>query len=221
MINELVVVVKGKAVTTSLEVAEVFGKRHDNVLQSIQSLKCSDDFTALNFQGSKYTDPTGRTLPMYYMTKDGFTMLVMGFTGEKAFKFKEAYITAFNSIEAELVKLQIENENLRIMQSDPEWGHIRIKTKEMFVAVNMILQETRKIQCKETEPYHYANEARLMNKALTGSFDKVDRHTLSKADLKRLNKIEIDNSRLIIQGLSYDERKNILLDKYIIMIPEC
>lgn len=86
----------GKPVTTSLKVAEAFGKNHKDVLRAIQRIECSKDFIERNFAPSEYTDPRGRKLPMFNMTKDGFVFLVMGFTGRQAAKFKEAYIEAFN-----------------------------------------------------------------------------------------------------------------------------
>lgn len=86
----------GQPMTTSLKVAEVFGKRHDNVLRKLEALECSPEFTALNFEVSEYTDTTGRKLSMWNMTKDGFIFLVMGFTGKQAAAIKEAYINAFN-----------------------------------------------------------------------------------------------------------------------------
>ncbi|EAS2000457.1 Rha family transcriptional regulator [Salmonella enterica] len=92
----------GKAVTTSKAVGEFFRKLHKNVIRTIESLECSPEFTRLNFELSEYTDSTGRKLPMYEMTKDGFVFLVMGFTGKKAAAFKEAYIAEFNRMEAEL-----------------------------------------------------------------------------------------------------------------------
>ncbi|MCB1809000.1 MAG: Rha family transcriptional regulator, partial [Candidatus Competibacteraceae bacterium] len=82
--------------TTSLKVAEAFGKLHKNVISKIESLDCSEEFTELNFKPSEYMDSTGRKLPAYEMTKDGFVFLVMGFTGKKAAQVKEAYINAFN-----------------------------------------------------------------------------------------------------------------------------
>ncbi|HMU67942.1 MAG TPA: Rha family transcriptional regulator, partial [Cellvibrionaceae bacterium] len=88
--------------TNSLKVAEAFGKRHDNVLRNIKTLECSPEFTQLNFEVSEYQDTTGRTLTMWEMTKDGFMFLVMGFTGKKAAAIKEAYINAFNAMEAHL-----------------------------------------------------------------------------------------------------------------------
>jgi len=67
--------------TTSLKVAEVFGKEHKNVIQSIEQLDCSEDFRKLNFQLSSYSVPNNRRpYPMYLMTRDGFTFLAMGFT---------------------------------------------------------------------------------------------------------------------------------------------
>ncbi|ECY3258986.1 peptidase [Salmonella enterica subsp. enterica serovar Alachua] len=90
------------AVTTSLAIASYFGKRHDNIIQKIQSLECSPEFAALNFKVSEYTDATGRKLPCYQITRDGFAFLAMGFTGKRAAQFKEAYITAFNRMEKAL-----------------------------------------------------------------------------------------------------------------------
>ena len=92
-----------RLVTTSLRVAEVFGKRHDNIMQAIQAIECSDNFRDLNFQVSKYAPQNQkRQYLMYHITRDGFTFLAMGFTGKKAAKFKEDYIAAFNKMEKEL-----------------------------------------------------------------------------------------------------------------------
>lgn len=102
--NALVMIDQGIPVTTSLRVAEIFKKRHKHVLRSIQNLECSKDFTERNFGLSEYQDPTGRKLPMYEMTKDGFVFLAMGFTGKEAAQFKEAYINAFNWMQEELMK---------------------------------------------------------------------------------------------------------------------
>jgi Rha family phage regulatory protein len=82
--------------TTSLKVAEAFGKQHKDVIRKLNGLDCSQDFTQRNFALSEYTDTTGRKLPLWEMTKDGFMFLVMGFTGKKAARIKEAYISAFN-----------------------------------------------------------------------------------------------------------------------------
>jgi len=105
-ITDLVVIENDKPMTTSLKVAEVFGKLHKNVIQSIKTLTCSDDFLRLNFQLVAYTDSKGEARPMYKITKDGFAFLAMGFTGSRAAEFKERYIAEFNRMEAALRERQ-------------------------------------------------------------------------------------------------------------------
>ena len=90
-------------VTTSLDVAAMFGKFHKDVLRAIRNIECSEEFNRRNFAPVKYTDEKGESRPMYYITRDGFTFLAMGFTGKEAARFKEAYIHAFNRME-QLVK---------------------------------------------------------------------------------------------------------------------
>lgn len=104
--DELVVMRRKEAMTTSLMVAEVFHKRHDHVLRDIQNLDCSTEFRLLNFGESSYQNEQNKKQPMYYMTKDGFTFLVMGYRGKKAAEFKEAYISAFNKMEKFITEKQ-------------------------------------------------------------------------------------------------------------------
>lgn len=88
-----------QVLTNSLLVAEKFGKEHSKVIRDIQNLSCSDEFRAANFGVSSYISLQNKELPMYVMTKDGFSFLVMGYTGVKAGMFKEEYIKAFNKME--------------------------------------------------------------------------------------------------------------------------
>ena len=90
----------GKDVTTSLLIAKTFGKSHKNVLRDIENLNCSNEFGGLNFGLTYYTDASNRQSKMYEITKDGFSFLVMGYTGEKAGEFKERFIFEFNKREA-------------------------------------------------------------------------------------------------------------------------
>lgn len=108
----------GRPATTSLEVAKFFGKRHDHVVRGIKELidNCVESFSApnfgeanqlnsfsgLNFELASYIDEQGKTRPMYIIYRDGFMLLVMGYTGKKALVIKLAYIEAFNALEAEL-----------------------------------------------------------------------------------------------------------------------
>ncbi|WAX06666.1 hypothetical protein BF344P1_00036 [Bacteroides phage BF344P1] len=93
-----------QVLTNSLLVAEKFGKEHNKVIRDIQNLSCSDEFRAANFGVSSYISLQNKELPMYVMTKDGFSFLVMGYTGVKAGMFKEEYIKAFNKMEETIKK---------------------------------------------------------------------------------------------------------------------
>lgn len=99
-------------VCTSLDVAETFEKEHRNVLADIRNIKSeisTAEFSAL-FYEDEYKASNGKKNPMYYMDRDGFTLLVMGYTGEKAMKFKLAYINQFNQMEELLKGKLIERE---------------------------------------------------------------------------------------------------------------
>ncbi len=102
----VVVIRDRRATTSSLEVARIFTKKHKNVLQDIGNLGVSESFSWLNFQPRDYKDERGKTQKMYEMTRDGFVFLVMGYRGEKAAAFKEAYIGEFNRREAEILRLR-------------------------------------------------------------------------------------------------------------------
>ncbi|ELM6378037.1 Rha family transcriptional regulator [Escherichia coli] len=97
-----ITIINGRVVTTSLAVSNYFTKRHERVLDRIRNLECSVEFTEHNFVLSDYTDVSGRKLPCYQITRDGFAFLAMGFTGKRAARFKEAYINAFNLMEKSL-----------------------------------------------------------------------------------------------------------------------
>lgn len=98
--TDLITLYHGQPMTTSLKVAELFEKRHDNVLRKLESLECSAEFHRLNFEEMSQEVDIGngakRKTKIWNMTKDGFIFLVMGFTGAKAAATKEAYINAFN-----------------------------------------------------------------------------------------------------------------------------
>ncbi|EKF2514706.1 Rha family transcriptional regulator [Campylobacter coli] len=110
-------VANDQVTTTSLDIAAVFNKRHDNIIAKIETFP-KDSFTDLNFKASKYIDSTGRILPCYKITRDGFSLLVMGFTGEKAYKWKILFIKAFNEMEKRLRNIEYEkHDKLAFRQS--------------------------------------------------------------------------------------------------------
>lgn len=110
-LTNAVTVSNGKVTTTSLKIAEIFGKRHDNVIRDIKNLEIPEKWRLLNFEETVRERPNpSEAKPiqskMYTITRDGFTLLAMGFTGKKAMQFKIAYIEAFNAMEAKLRELQ-------------------------------------------------------------------------------------------------------------------
>ncbi|MGU5792204.1 Rha family transcriptional regulator [Aeromonas hydrophila] len=104
--TEIISLHQGQPVTTSLKIAEVFGKRHDSVLRSIRNLDCSPEFALHNFVECSRTGSNNKPEVFYRMTRDGFTFLCMGFTGKEAAKWKEAYINAFNWMAEQLAAAQ-------------------------------------------------------------------------------------------------------------------
>lgn len=156
--NELVIQnSKGNDVTTSLIVAQVFGKEHSKVCRDIENLSCSESFRVANFGDTPYVNPqNGQTYRMYEMTKDGFSFLVMGYTGEKAGQFKEKFINEFNKRE-QLLK----SEDYILLRSQ-EILNNRVKLMEAKVAQ---LEEENKLQSQQLQ--ESAPKIEYFNKALS------------------------------------------------------
>lgn len=107
--NPVLVISDNQIKTSSLDIAEKFGKPHKDVLKAIRSLEIPDDFNERNFAPVKYTDKKGELRPAYDITRDGFTILVMGFAGKEAMTWKIRYLEAFNAMEAELTRQALPN----------------------------------------------------------------------------------------------------------------
>ena len=105
---DLVAIRNKDTVCSSLEVAEHFEKRHADVIRAIENLIQNDSTQncAQCFKRSFYKDMTGKKNKMYFMNRDGFTFLTMGFTGQKANEWKWQYIEAFNRMEQLLAMKQ-------------------------------------------------------------------------------------------------------------------
>ena len=131
--NDLVSVINGKVVVTSKQVADHFAKIHRNVMRDIKKeLSTAGDFGVLNFEHSYYISEQNKTLPCYSMTRDGFSLLAMGFTGPDAQQWKIKYITAFNAMESEILSNHTKeisvmdelNKAYLLMESDKEKASI-------------------------------------------------------------------------------------------------
>lgn len=199
---ELVEPVHGQPMTTSRRVAAMFGKRHDNVLRAVNRLlpDLPGEFAHLNFEVSEYTDETGRTLPEYLLTQDGFIMLAMGFTGREAVHWRAAFIKAFNAMAKTL-----QRQRRALMSIEREKA--RAEAARQHSAVMAILTDTRSERGKPTEAHHYANEARLIGYAMTGEYMGVDRLTLDADQLKLLHRVETLEIKLLVRGVDWSARK--------------
>lgn len=178
--NELVKVVNGEIVVSSMDVAKRFNKRHDNVILSIKNLECSEEFSRRNFKERDYK-VRGRSYPSYDLTRDGFSFLCMGFTGKEAAKWKEQYIKAFNAMERELLK---DKDKL-------EWKQARVQSKVIRKDITDTIQrfvEYATSQGSKSAAMYYANITKMEYKALglIEKSEKVDsnfRDTLNLMDL--------------------------------------
>lgn len=100
--EELVIMHDKQVVTTSLKVAEVFEKNHRDVMEKIRNMSAENSAVLKMFVEDEYTNSQNKQQPMYYMNRDGFTLLAMSFTGSKAMEFKLKYIDAFNKMEKQI-----------------------------------------------------------------------------------------------------------------------
>ncbi|WP_159522877.1 phage regulatory protein/antirepressor Ant [Sunxiuqinia indica] len=145
---------KGNPVTNSLLVAKKFGKHHKHVLESIDFL-VAENSAARFFHKTTYAN-RGKDYPMYLMNRDGFSLLVMGFTGAKALRFKIEFIHAFNKMEETLRK--------GIDFSDPN--------AVLMLARNWADEQKRRIEA-EKRIHELAPKAELMDRVLD-SDDLID-----------------------------------------------
>lgn len=104
-VAQIVMLAGEQVMTDSRKVAERFNKRHSDVLRAYDRLGCGSEFNQRNFASVTYTDSKGQVRRSIHMTKDGFMLLAMGFTGREAMAVKLAFISAFNEM-AEFIQAQ-------------------------------------------------------------------------------------------------------------------
>ena len=184
----------------SLYVAEFFEKNHKEVLRDIRNIAApnsglSKEFAERNFALGSYKDKQNKKRPCYYLTRDGFTILVMGYTGKKALRFKELYIRRFNEME-ELIKSLV-------------------KARTEFP----LLTENIKLLHEKPKPYHFSNECDMINRIILGKSAKQFRleNNLEKGTsirpyltedqinlTEKLQKVDIG---LLVAFPNYEDRK--------------
>ena len=196
--NGLVTIENNQVVTTSLKIAEVFQKPHYDVLKSIRTLECSQSFQDGNFSFSFYLRklPNNATKkePMYYITRDGFTFLAMGFTGKIAAKFKEAYINAFNEMERKLAGITVrEDEIINIIRELCDDVNSRIKGHEKVLKKEHEVQQAGDMSCLSLLRHGTIKEqltnifATLNNNIMSGQFAwaKLEKVEKENKEMKR------------------------------------
>ena len=152
----------GQITATSLQVAEHFQKRHTNVIRAIRNLEVPDEFNRLNFEPVAYVDEKGERRPMYHITRDGFALLAMGVTGKEALRWKLAYITTFNAMEAKLRALFV----TPLLSQNEFRNGIKLQTKLQLMEQS---RSTMHALVQETCPHAKENlyfQLRYVNDAL-------------------------------------------------------
>lgn len=184
----------------SLYVAEFFEKNHKEVLRDIRNIAApnsglSKEFAERNFALGSYKDKQNKKRPCYYLTRDGFTILVMGYTGKKALRFKELYIRRFNEME-ELIKSLV-------------------KARTEFP----LLTENIKLLHEKPKPYHFSNECDMINRIVIGKSAKqfrlennLEKGTsirpyLTEVQINLIEKLQKVDIGLLVAFPNYEDRK--------------
>ncbi|HEG2655265.1 TPA: Rha family transcriptional regulator [Campylobacter coli] len=156
---------ENKVFINSLDLAKVFNKNHRHILQTTKN-QPQNDFTESNFILSTYKDKKGELRPCYNLTRDGFSLLVMGFTGEKAYKWKIEFIKAFNEMEKRLRNIEYEK-------------HDKLAFRQSLGYKSQLKQQ------KE----HYENKIKALKYDLEKKKELSFKRKLSKEELLELRKI--------------------------------
>lgn len=184
----------------SLFVAELFEKNHKEVLRDIRKITdplsgLSEEFRQRNFVPSSYRNQQNKKQPCYYLTRDGFTMLVMGYTGQKAMQFKELYIKRFNEMESMIKSL--------------------VMARQEFP----LLTDNIKLLHESPKPYHFSNECDMLNRIVIGMTAKqfriangIDkgksiRPYLSEKQIQMLEILQKVDVGLLVAFPEYEQRK--------------
>lgn len=138
----------GELVVTSRQVAEDFGKQHQHVTQAIENLISENSLLKSMMMESEYTTERGRNYKEYLLTRDGFSLLVMGFTGSRALEWKLKYIEAFNKMEQAIKNPygHLSKEVQAIFALDHKQQQLEVEVKELKDGMPLF-----NVECKELQ----------------------------------------------------------------------
>ena len=179
---------EGQPVVSSREVANNFEKQHKHVLESIENIKAENSAVTKMFIESSYKAGTGKNYKEYLLTRDGFSLLVMGFTGAKALQWKLKYIEAFNKMEEKLKNL---NPYTGISKELQAIFVIDKKQQQIEQNVNEVKQDLKNF--KDNAPL-FNIECDTLQKALRGKVIKElgGKNSLAYKDKSIRTKMYID-----------------------------
>ncbi len=228
--NEIkITMTNGTACVSSLQVAEDFGKKHKNVVQTIETLmgtsaENSADLSKM-FLESTYADSYGRKQKCYDITRDGFSLLVMGFTGKKALDWKLRYIEAFNKLEqhiriqydamhqlevqakadrATAMRINAENRRMKMLLDHPEMQ------KLSPVAITSIVAQETSVNLPPVEKTYSATEvgkmlgglsANKIGKVANENGLKTDEYGITVLDKSRYSSKQVASFRYNLKGI--------------------
>lgn len=196
----------GVVVTTSIKVAERFEKRHDSVLRSIDDIVSGMDYETAKLWFHKTTykvQGNRKSYPMYEMNRDGFSLTVMGFTGDKALRWKISYIKAFDAMEEYIKSIQT--------------------AKMDYPALTRAIEQVH----EEPKFYHFSNEINMINRIVLGvdakhfkeenGIDQKEnsiRPYLTAEQIKAVEELQRIDVGLLVANLEFGQRKEILQSHY-------
>lgn len=193
-LNKLVCIHNDVAVCDSLQVAEKFEKEHRNVLQSIDNLLIAENSAVKEmFKESTYKANNGQMYRKFYMNRDGFSVLTMGFTGQKALEWKLQYIDAFNRMESIIRE-----------KATPEWQESRrtgITARKTETDAIKRLCEYATVQGSTHSKQLYTNYTKLANKAA----GITDRTTATSLQISILTAAEVIITQTISLGIEQNK----------------
>lgn len=162
----------GAVFANSLDIAKVFEKEHKNVLRIIDNMS---ERGKRNFEPTSYIDSFNRSQKMYEMNRDGFSFLVMGFTGEKADNFKLDFIDGFNKLENEVKRVQSQSTEIQLMKQ-------MITTLEKTESRVTTLEQTKRLEAWQEKALQDAKNFKVYE--IANMLQTEDKATISKLHRK-------------------------------------
>lgn len=200
--KELVFLQNDEALTTSLKVAEYFKRKHKNVVKAIEKLAA--DCNGLTFKPvkmfdkSSYIDEKGEQRPMYFMNRDGFSLLVMGFNNTpEVLKFKLDYIQAFNAMEQKIIQLMAERKSAEWLEAR-KLSKVELRQLTDLIRDRLIPLMIQEGASKNAVRWVYKNYVSMIQNLL--GIKKGTRDELPADLLYELGKVQ-QMAMIIIKGL--------------------